>query len=332
MVRGETEVTSREIVLANIEQTGAPRAGFTFDGGRLDDTVGAGLAPRGYTQRRWTEGELEYYDDEWGNIWVRVQGRSAKGEIFRPVIAEWSGLEDYRVPDYTHPDCAAQMRARFARPTDKFRLAHIGGWIFDNARYLRKLEVYLADMALYPEEVRRLNAKVAAVYELKIRLAASCGADGILIGEDLGTQTGLLFSPAMFRDLLKPTYSRLLSIAHEHGLKVLLHSCGLNWEIVPDLMDAGVDVFQFDQPALYDMEALAALMKRRRTALWSPVDIQRILPTGDRRLIEEGARRMYGLFRGNLICKNYPDLVGIGVKPEWDAWAYSAFRSLAGLD
>lgn len=324
-------MTPREIVLANIEQSGAPRAGFTFDGGRRNDTVGAGLEPRGYAQRRWTEGELEYYDDEWGNLWVRMQGRSAKGEISRPAIADWSALEGYRVPDYTHPDCAAAMRARFAEPTDRFRLAHIGGWIFDNARYLRKLEVYLADMALYPEEVRRLNAMVAGVYERKILLAAACGADGIVIGEDLGTQTGLLFSPAMFRDFFKPTYTRLLSIAHDRGLKVFLHSCGLNWEIVPDLMEAGVDVFQFDQPALYDMDALAGLMKERRTALWSPVDIQKILPTGNRRTIEDGARRMYELFRGNLICKNYPDLVGIGVKPEWDAWAYDAFLALAGL-
>ena len=58
------------------------------------------------------------------------------------------------------------------------------------------------------------------------------------------------------------------------------------------------------------MEALAGLMKRRKAALWSPVDIQKILPTGDRCLIEDGARRMYELFGGDLICKNYPDLRG----------------------
>ena len=324
-------MTGREIVRANIEQSGAPRAGFTFGGGRLDDAVGASPIPRGYEQKRWAEGELEYYDDEWGNIWVRMQGRSAKGEIYRPVLRDWSALGELRLPDYSHPDCAALMRSCFSTAEGKFRLAGIGGWVFDNARYLRKLEVYLEDLALYRDEIRRLNGMVAGVYEQKIRLAAMSGADGIVIGEDLGTQTGLLFSPSMFREIFKPLYTRLLGMAHELGLAVFMHSCGLNWEILPDLIDAGVDVFQFDQPELYDMDALSRLLKLRRAALWSPVDIQKILPTGDRALIERGARRMYELFRGNLIVKNYPDLVGIGVKPEWDEWAYRAFRELAGL-
>jgi uroporphyrinogen decarboxylase len=266
-------MTSREIVLANIEQSGAPRPGFTFSGGRLDDAISAPAKPHGYVQRRWTEGDNELYDDEWGNLWVRKQGRSTKGEIHTPVIRDWSQLRDLRLPDYSHPDCSTEMTELFARPTDKFRLASIGGWVFDNARYLRKLEVYLEDMALYPQEVRALNAKVAGVYEQKIHLAGRAKADGIVVGEDLGTQTGLLFSPAMFREILKPTYTRLMGIAHEYGMKVFMHSCGLNWLIVPDLMDVGVDVFQFDQPALYDMEALARLMKERRRALWSPVDI-----------------------------------------------------------
>ncbi len=324
-------MTSREIVLANIEQTGAPRAGFTYSSGRLDDTLGASLRPRGYAQRRWNEGELEYYDDEWGNIWVRMRGRSELGEVCQPVIREWSQLRDLRLPDYSHPDCAAEMTALFAAPGGRFRLAWIGGWIFDNARYLRKLEAYLQDLALNPGEVSELNAMVAKVYEQKIHLAGKARADGIVIGEDLGTQTGTLFSPVMFRELFKPMYARLLAVAHEYGMKVFLHSCGMNWAIVPDLMDIGVDVFQFDQPELYDMGALARLMKERRTALWSPVDIQKVLPTGDRGAIERGARRMYGLFRGNLIVKDYPDLLGIGVKPEWDDWAYRAFCELAGV-
>jgi uroporphyrinogen decarboxylase len=223
------------------------------------------------------------------------------------------------------------MTALFSQPTDKFKIAHIGGWVFDNARYLRKMEVYFTDMALYPEEVDRMHRMVGAVYEQKIHLAGKAGADGIMIGEDMGTQTGLLFSPAMFRSYFVDLYTRLLAIAHEYGMKVLMHSCGQNWSIVPDLLDVGVDVFQFDQPALYDMPKLAALLRERKAALWSPVDIQQILPTGDRARIEAGANEMYDLFEGGLICKNYPDLPGIGVEEEWDKWAYDAICARAGV-
>ncbi|MBN1641888.1 MAG: hypothetical protein JXA09_11700, partial [Anaerolineae bacterium] len=289
--------------------------------------------PRGYRQKRWIEGPREYYDDQWGNIWVRMRDGSIKGEIHKPAIEDWRQLDDLQLPDYSHPDCAAQMNALFSAPESrrKFRLARIGGWIFDNARYLRKMEVYFADMALYPREVVRLHDLVASVYESKIHLAGQAGADGIMIGEDMGTQTGLLFSPAMFRAYFKELYTRLLGIAHDYGMKVLMHSCGQNWAIVPDLIDAGVDVFQFDQPALYDMPQLAALFRERGASLWSPVDIQQILPTGDRARIEAGARYMVDTFGGMLICTNYGDLPGIGVKPEWDMWAYNAICERVGL-
>ena len=324
-------MNSREIILANIDHENPPRCGLTFDRGRLTDMIGCGLRPHGYTQKRWVDGKVEYYDDQWGNLWVRMREGSIKGEIFRPVIEDWRQLDEMRTPDYSHPDCAVEMMALFAQPTDKFKLAHIGGWIFDNARYLRKMEIYFCDMAMYPDEVDRMHQIVAGVYEQKIHWAGKAGADGIMIGEDMGTQTGLLFSPKMFRHYFKDMYTRLMSIAHDYGMKVLMHSCGQNWSIVPDLLDAGVDVFQFDQPAVYDMPKLAALLKERKAALWSPVDIQKILPTGDRAFIEAGAREMVDIFEGGLICKNYGDLPGIGVEEEWDDWAYQAILERAGV-
>jgi uroporphyrinogen decarboxylase len=184
-------------------------------------------------------------------------------------------------------------------------------------------------MALYPDEVQRMHSVVAGMYETLILAAGKAGSDGIMIGEDMGTQQGLLFSPKMFRFYFKEEYTRLLSIAHEYGMKVLMHSCGSNWAIVDDLIDCGVDCFQFDQPAIYDMPKLAAKFRERKASLWSPADIQKVLPTGDKAYIESQAEYMCKLFDGFLICKNYGDLKGIGVKPEWDDWAYKAFCKYA---
>ncbi|MHC4982649.1 MAG: uroporphyrinogen decarboxylase family protein [Planctomycetota bacterium] len=326
-------MTAREIILANISHQSPERPGLTFSGGRVNDMLRAAPGPsKRYTQKRWVDKGKEYYDDEWGNIWVRVVGGSAKGEVFRPALDDWRKLEELQPPDYADGDRWKQMRQLFSKPTDKFKLAGIGGWIFDNARYLRKMEVYLADMALYPQELARLHELVAGVFEAKIHAAGNAGADGIAIGEDMGTQTGLLFSPQMWRHYFKGLYARLFSIAGDYGMKTFLHSCGQNWQILDDLLDAGVDVFQFDQPAAYDMPALAAKLRQRKAALWSPVDIQKVLPTGDRELIEAEASRMVRTFRGCLIAKNYPDLHGIGVEQRWDTWAYNAFLRASGID
>ncbi len=327
-------MTPREIILANIEHSGTPRPGITFNNGdsRINDMHSAWIGnPAGYTPRRWIEGDREYYDDAWGNLWVRMKDGCAKGEICKPAIEEWSQLNDIQPLRYNETEVVSRLQKAFLAAGTRFKLAGIGGWIFDNARYMRKLEIYLMDMALYPEELHKLHAIVAKTYETRIHLAGKGGADGIMIGEDMGTQAGLLFSPDMWRVYFQDEYTRLFSLAHEYGMKVLMHSCGQNLEIIPDLIKAGVDVFQFDQPAVYDMPALAKTFRENKRALWSPIDIQKILPTGDKSTIEQGAKEMLDIFAGGLIVKNYPDLRGIGVDDQWDAWGYEAVLRHSGI-
>jgi len=324
-------MTPREIILANINHEAPPRPGMTFDNGRINDMHSAWVGCTGYQQKRWVEGDVEYYDDEWGNLWVRMKDGCAKGEVCKAALEDWADLAAYQPPNYDVETCVSRLKESFASAGDKFRIAGIGGWIFDNSRYIRKMEVYFLDMAMYPDELKQLHSLVAQVYEKKIHAAGRAGADGIMIGEDMGTQKGLLFSPDMWREFFAEEYARLFSLAHEYDMKVLMHSCGQNWEIVPDLLKAGVDCFQFDQPAVYDMPKLATILKEHKAALWSPVDIQKILPTGNREIIEAGTREMLDIFAGGLICKNYPDLPGIGVAPEWDMWAYDIICEHAGV-
>jgi hypothetical protein len=56
------------------------------------------------------------------------------------------------------------------------------------------------------------------------------------------------------------------------------------------------------------------------------MDIQKILPAGSRDTIRQGARDLCHIFKRELICKNYPGLHGIGVRDEWEDWAYRAQR------
>ena len=327
-------MTPREIIFANLEQTGPERIGMTFNRGRINDFLTTGIPkPEGYTPKRWQKGDKEYYDDMYGNIWVRMLDGSVKGEIYKPAIEDWSELDSLEIPSYDIDAVTAQFRETFAdNPNNLFKVVSLGGWIFDNARYLRKMEVYFMDLALYPDELKHLHNKIGASYEQRIHAAGKAGADAVMIGEDMGTQEGLLFSVDMFREYFKDLYTHLMGIAHDYGMKVLMHSCGKNWEIIDDLLDCGVNCFQFDQPALYDMPALAEKLKERKAALWSPTDIQKVLPTGDRDYIETETRRMCELFEGGFIAKNYPDLPGIGVKEEWDDWAYQVFKEFANLD
>jgi len=325
-------MTSREIVYANLEHNNSERPGMAFSGGRMNDFIGTGLgASETFKSKRWTEGNVEYYDDEWGNVWFRLVERSAGGEIYKPAITDWKQLDNLKLPDHDNPKRYEHIREYFSKPTDKFKMFSMPGWIFAESRYLRKMEIYFVDLIENREEIERLHKMITDLLVRVIHLAGECGADGIFYCEDLGTQDRLLMSPKMWRDIFKPHYVRLTSAAHEHGMKVFMHSCGYNMELVDDLADAGVDCFQFDQPAAYDMPALAEKFKKLKVALYSPVDIQKVMPTGNREFIEAEAERMVNTFRGFLIANNYGDLHGIGVEPEWDMWAYNAILKASGI-
>ena len=126
----------------------------------------------------------------------------------------------------------------------------------------------------------------------------------------------------MWREYFEEIYSGLFSIAHEYRMKVFMHSCGRNDQIWPLLLKYGINCFQFDQPKICDFEWLQSLFEKYQAALWSPIDIQKILLTGNRQIVCDGVYAMIKTFHGNLIFGQYGDLSGIGVKPEWNRWAY----------
>lgn len=325
-------MTPREIILANLDHQSPERPGFDYTGGRLNDFTGSGLSGSDiYRHRRWVEGEVEYYDDEWGNIWRRMVNGSTGGEVFKPALDDWRKLDGLRMPDFDNPKRFEEMAAHFAQPTDRFKMAWLPGWVFASSRYLRKMEIYFMDLIEYREEIDCLHAKVTGLLERTIRLIGQAGAEGVIFCEDLGVQDRVLIGPDMWRDVFKPHYLRLTGAAHECGMKVFMHSCGYNWALIDDLVDSGIDCFQFDQPAAYDMPRLAEKFKERKVALYSPLDIQKILPTGRKDFIVTEARRMVDIFRGFLIVKDYPDLKAIGVRPEWDQLAYTTFLEASGL-
>jgi uroporphyrinogen-III decarboxylase len=160
-----------------------------------------------------------------------------------------------------------------------------------------------------------------------VRRLAQAGADGVFFCEDWGTQDRLLVSPALWRDLFKPGFHDIVAEARRLGVSVWMHSCGCITDIIEDLIEVGIAVLQFDQPALHGIEDLSRRFGGR-VAFWTPVDIQRTLQTGDRAAIRGEAKLLcekLGSFGGGFIAKNYGDLHGIGVPDEWHQWAYEAF-------
>ena len=84
--------------------------------------------------------------------------------------------------------------------------------------------------------------------------AASDAIDVFFFGNDFGSQTGPLMSPEMFDRFMKPHLKRLCDLGHSYGLETQMHCCGGVYELIPSIIDAGVDGLHAVQTSCRGME------------------------------------------------------------------------------
>lgn len=323
-------MTSKEIIKRIVAHDAPPRIGYDF--ATLSDLAFVGSRRHinvpanpydGWGQYPELEALTGFHGetrrDFYGNIYGRFHGKT-KGECIRGAIQDW---EDYVFPmPEWDPTYAGDLKAMNLAAHEKFVVAY-GNSLFSTLRDARLMSNALMDTVEFPETVTAFVDGLAD-YEVKIiKSLAGCGVDAWMMGDDLGMQETTFISPACFRDLFKASYKKLADAAHEAGMTMIMHSCGYNYGLMEDLIDAGIDVFQFDQPDAYPSEVLAKEFAHRVT-FYSPVDIQKVLPTGDRAFIERRTKEMCDLFReagGGWIAKDYPTYHDIGVELEWAKWA-----------
>jgi uroporphyrinogen decarboxylase len=123
----------------------------------------------------------------------------------------------------------------------------------------------------------------------------------VKMGDDLGAQEGPLLAPALYRRVIKPYHKELFDLIKQRGAaRVFLHSCGSIYRLLPDLVDAGVEILNPVQVSARDMDT--ARLKAEfgdRLSFMGAVDTQHVLPFGTpdevRREVE---RRIGDLGRG----------------------------------
>jgi uroporphyrinogen decarboxylase len=120
--------------------------------------------------------------------------------------------------------------------------------------------------------------------------------DGVLLGSDWGSQHGLLMSPEMWRETLKPGEAREYALVHEAGKDVWLHSCGNIEAILDDLVEMGLDVLNPVQPECMDIYRLKDTYGSRLT-FWGGISTQQTLPYGTPDEVRAEVARVVGVMR-----------------------------------
>ena len=177
------------------------------------------------------------------------------------------------------------------------------------AMYLRGVEQILVDLALNPEIAEAIFTKVREFYlaYLERILAAGRGKiDVVLTGDDFGSQRAPLISPAMWERFLRRGFAQYLDLIRSGGARTMHHTCGSVAEIIPAMLDCGLDVLQSLQPEAQGMSPEA--LKDRfgdRLAFHGGVSIQQTLPFGtpdDVRREVERLAHVLGRGGGYIFC------------------------------
>jgi len=176
--------------------------------------------------------------------------------------------------------------------SDKYILAVIFGSHFEKANFARGIENFLMDMAGSPDFAISLLTKIIDRNMVMLEnILSAPEIDGVLLGSDWGSQRGLLMSPRLWNDMIRPGEQREYDLIHSYGKDVWIHSCGNIEPIIPALIEMGIDVLNPVQPEAMDIRALKASYGSRLT-FWGGVSTQDLLPNGTPEQVKAEARRI----------------------------------------
>lgn len=185
-----------------------------------------------------------------------------------------------------------------------------GDWspFWHDAIDLLGMETLYLKMYDEPELVDELLQHMVDYYAAVSRRIFDAAADELdvfFIGNDFGSQTGPLLSPAQFERFILPQLKRLIVLGHAYGLKVQLHCCGGFAPLIPPLIAAGLDALHALQPCCRGMDLPA--LKREfgdRLVLNGAIDSQHVLMTGTPDTVRRDTRRVLDIMmpRGGYIA------------------------------
>lgn len=201
------------------------------------------------------------------------------------VLAEW--------PNPSLPGLFDGMQQQIKQEANG-RYVLLNWWycLYERAWSLRGMENLLTDFYEYPDEVHRLLDALTEFYCSMIRRASSeLTAHGVFTSDDIGMQTGTMFSPAIFKEFFKPRYARIFQTAHECGLHFWLHTCGNVQAFLPGLIDIGLDVIHPIQKYTMDEREIARDFGGQ-ICFWTGMDVQQILPNGTQDDVRQEVRFM----------------------------------------
>ncbi len=280
---------------------------------------------KGSTANYYDERILEALEIDFRHVWLDSEDKPAStthpdGTVTDMWGITWSSEGSYpvhfplkrksikQIKDYSWPvlknwntDKLKERAKNYFKNTDYAVVAKAvlaGAGIFERCYYLRSIDELFIDMMDKEDLVRYLISKVA---EIEISLwdmfldAVGPFVQIIQRAADLGTQTGLMISPDLFRKYFKPAEEKVYSFIKKKAphVKIWFHSCGAIEPLIGDFIDLGVDILNPVQPLCTGMDSFELKKKYgKRLCFHGGIDLQKALPGTTQDTIDEVETRI----------------------------------------
>ncbi len=219
-----------------------------------------------------------------------------------------SSLRD--IEKFTEPDVDAPYRWVNARKqVDKlhaqgYAVTGFSGHTFETAWQIRGMEEFLADMYLNKSWCECLNARIALKNLECVKYIVGAGADVLRLGDDVGMQTGMMFSPELWRELYKPWMKKYIETAKGINPDILVwyHSDGKIYDIIPDLIEIGLDILNPVQPECMDPFELKKKYGNK-LSFWGVIGTQTTMPFASAKEVKDTVKNyIKGIGKDGGLC------------------------------
>ncbi|HSJ55361.1 MAG TPA: uroporphyrinogen decarboxylase family protein [Anaerolineae bacterium] len=294
--------------------------------------------PEGFQVVFEDQGLYEAYADEWGIGWRKPKDGGFYYDMYHHPLAAADSVDElaaFPFPDPLAPGRFASLRSEAEAIAAKGKAVVLAGpcsGIAEMVSWLRGYECFYIDLAANPDFITTLLDRLVdykcAYWERALAVVGDL-VDVVIEADDLAGQHGMLLSPRTYRRLIKPRHARLFSFIKARApVKLFFHSCGAVRAIIPDLIEAGIDILNPIQVSAAGMDPheLKAEFGRDLVFWGGGVDTQQVLGAGSPQQVRDDVRRNVEALApgGGFVFAAVHDIQA-NVPPEnivamWEAW------------
>ncbi len=241
--------------------------------------------------------EKEHYHeiktDEWGTEWeYLVYGIHGHPRSYP--FSDWQAASHYTFPPFSYDKInspSSYDRAKTEQHKSDFLI--FDGWIsiFEKLCALRPMDDVLVDLYSQEEELFTFLDRLTDYWLEAVHVMIDAGVDVFMFGDDWGTQISTVISPAMFKDIFKPRYERLMDPIRKAGKRIFFHSCGFLGDIFHHLVNLKIDGLWPQIRLFEESPNFRDICREKQITLYLHPDRQRLIPRGTPTEIETVIRK-----------------------------------------